>query len=68
MRSLQKRCTMYLMKCAQLQKRCHRKMKKKCQLGIFWANMLNKFICIIRTWTSYLPFGNCYFFKAEKKK
>ena len=42
--------------------------KKKCQLGIFWANKLNKFIRIIRTWTSYLPFGNCYFFKAEKKK
>ena len=69
MRWLQKRCTMCLMKCAQLQKRCHRKMeKKKCQLGIFWANKLNKFIRIIRTWTSYLPFGNCYFFKAEKKK
>ena len=33
-----------------------------------WANKLNKFIRIIRTWTSYLPFGNCYFFKAEKKK
>ena len=42
--------------------------KKKCQLGIFWANKLNKFIRIIRTWTSYLPFGNCYFLKAEKKK
>ena len=41
--------------------------KKKCQLGIFWANKLNKFIRIIRTWTSYLLFGNCYFFKAEKK-
>ena len=34
--------------------------KKKCQLGIFWANKLNKFIRIIRTWTSYLPFGDCY--------
>ena len=42
--------------------------KKKCQLGIFLANKLNKFIRIIRTWTSYLPFENCYFFKAEKKK
>ena len=36
------------------------KWKKKCQLGIFWVNKLNKLIRIIPTWTSYLPFGNCY--------
>ena len=36
------------------------KWKKKCQLGIFWVNKVNKFIRIIPTWTSYLPFGNCY--------
>ena len=29
---------------------------------------LNKFIRIIPTWTTYLPFGNCYFLKAEKIK
>ena len=56
------------MKCVQLQKRCQRKMKKKkSEKGFLGANKLNKFIRIIRTLTSYLPFGNCYFFKAEKK-
>ena len=34
--------------------------KNASYIGIFWANKLNKFIRIIRTWTSYLPFGNCY--------
>ena len=41
--------------------------KKKSEKGFLGANKLNKFIRIIRTLTSYLPFGNCYFFKAEKK-
>ena len=59
MRSLRKRCTMYFMKCAQLQKRCHRKMEKKnCQLGIFGLiSLINSFasyahgrrICLLET-------------------
>ena len=55
------------MKCVQLQKRCHRKMKKKSEKGFLGADKLNKFIHTISTLTSYLPFGHCYFFKAEKK-
>ena len=58
------------MKCVRLQKRCHRKMKKKRKKkrkGFWRANKLDKFIRTIRTLTSYLPFGHCYFFKVEKK-
>ena len=41
--------------------------KGKSQIGINQANKPNKFICGIRTWTSYLPVGIFYCFKAEKK-
>ena len=43
------------------------KKKEKNQIGINWGNKPNKFICSIHTWTSYLPFGICYCFKAEKQ-
>ena len=32
------------------------------------ANKPSEFICSICTWTSYLPVGICYCFKAENKK
>ena len=41
---------------SKLQKRCHRKMKKKKgkrQEGISLSDMPNKFIASVRTWTSY---------------
>ena len=45
------------------------KMKKgKGQIGIDQANKPNEFICRIRIWTSYLPAGICFCFKAENNK
>ena len=45
------------------------KMKKgKGQIGIDQANKPNEFICGIRIWTSYLPAGICFCFKAENNK
>ena len=41
--------------------------KGKSQIGINYANEPYEFICSIRTWTSYLPVGICYCFKAEKQ-
>ena len=41
--------------------------KGKSQIGINQANKPNKFIFSIRKWTSYLPVGICYCFKAEKQ-
>ena len=32
-----------------------------------YANKPNEFSCSIRTWTSYLPAGICYCFKAERQ-
>ena len=39
--------------------------KRKSQIGINQANKHNKFIFSIRTWTSHLPVGISYCFKAE---
>ena len=56
-----------LYKYTQLQKRCHRKMKKgKSQIAISQANEPNEFICSNRTWTPYLPVAICNCFEAEK--
>ena len=39
----------------------------KSEIGINQANKSNEFTCSIRTWTSYLPVGICYCFKAERQ-